>query len=211
MEIELALGSFGRPQAEIIRGCSLIAWDRDIVRDCIDNFAALPDCNVLTVFVSVTSSVRHAHFDQGSILVSGDMTIELNVHGDIVPGEFPRVEVQPIVWYLYLISVDDLLLEDTISITQTIPPGGIIQRSHTVKKTRSQPAEPTVAESSVMFLGYDILDSEAEVFKPSYISRSIVILELVESDMYTSSHVLQANIEHGIVQSSSHQKLQRQI
>lgn len=141
--------------------------------------------------------------------MSRDMTIELNVHSDIVPREFPRVEVQPIIWYLYLISVDDFLLKDAVSITQTISPGGIIQRSHTVKKTRSQPAESAVTESSVMFLGYNILDSESEVFKPSYISRSIEFLELMESDMHTSSHVLQANVEHGIVQSSSHQKLQR--
>ena len=108
--------------------------------------------------------------------MSRDMTIELNVHSDIVPGEFPRVEVQPIVRYLDLISVDDFLFKDTIPITQTVSPGGIIQRSHTVKETRSQPAESAVAESSVMFLRYDILDSEAEVFKPSYIGRSTVFL-----------------------------------
>lgn len=209
LEVELAFGSFGRPQAEIVRGCSLIAWDWDIVRDCIDNFAALPDCNILAIFIPVISSVKLCHLDQTSILVSGDMTIELDVHSDIVPGKFPWVEVQPIVWYLYLVSVDDFLLEDAISITQTISPGGIIQRSHAVKKTRSQPAESAVAESGVMFLGYDILDSESKIFKPSYISRSMVFLELVEGDMHTSGHVLQANIEYGIVQGSSHQKLQR--
>ena len=85
----------------------------------------------------------------------------MNVHSDIVPGKFPRVEVQPIVWYLYLISVDNFLLKDTISITQAISPGRIIQCSHTVKKTCSQPAETAVAESSVMLLGYDILNPEA--------------------------------------------------
>ena len=85
----------------------------------------------------------------------------MNVHGDIVSGKFPRVEVQPIVRYLYLISVDNFLLKDTISITQAISPGRIIQRSHTVKETRSQTTETAVAESSVMLLGYDILDPEA--------------------------------------------------
>lgn len=209
LEVELAFGSFGRPQAEIVRGCSLIAWDWDIVRDCIDNFAALPDCNILAVFIPVKSSVKLCCVGQTSILVSGNMAIELNVYSDIVPRKFPRVKVQPIVWYLYLISVDDFLLEDAISITQTIAPGGIVQRSHTVKKTRSQPAESAVTESSVMFLRYNILDSESEVFKPSYMSRSIGVLEPTESDMHTSSHVLQANVEHGIIQSSSHQKLQR--
>lgn len=84
--------------------------------------------------------------------MSRDVTVELNVHRDIVPGEFPRVEVQPIVWYLYLVSVDNLLLEDTISVTQTISPGRVVQSGHAVKETCSQAAEAAVAEGSVMLL-----------------------------------------------------------
>ena len=48
--------------------------------------------------------------------MSRDVTVELNVHSDVMPGEFPRVEVQPVIWYLYLVSVDNLLLKDTISV-----------------------------------------------------------------------------------------------
>ena len=84
--------------------------------------------------------------------MSRDITVELNVYSDVMSRKFPRVEVQPIVWNLYLKPVDDFLLKDTISVTQAISPGGIIQCSHTVEKTRSQPAETAVAESSVMFL-----------------------------------------------------------
>ena len=84
--------------------------------------------------------------------MSSDMTIELNVYSDVVSREFPRVEVQPVVRYLYLEPVDDFLLKDTISITQAVSPGRVIQRSHTVEETRSQPTETAVPESSVMLL-----------------------------------------------------------
>ncbi len=69
--------------------------------------------------------------------MSRDITVELNVHCDIVPGKFPRVKVQPIIWYLYLVSIDDLLLEDAISVTQAISPGRVVHCGHTVKETRS--------------------------------------------------------------------------
>ena len=112
-----------------------------------------------------------------SILVSRDMTVELNIHSNVVPREFPRVEIQPIIWYLHLKPVDDLLLKDTISITQAISPGRVIQRGHTVEKTRSQSAETAIAESSVMLLRDDILNSKAEIFKTSYTRRSILFLK----------------------------------
>lgn len=95
------------------------------------------------------------------------ITVELNIHRDIVSGKFPRVEVQPIVWYLHLVSVDNLLLEDTISVTQPISPGRVIQRGHAVKETGSQAAEAAVAEGSVMLLRYNILDSEAKILETS--------------------------------------------
>ena len=100
--------------------------------------------------------------------MSRDITVELNVNSDVMSRKFPRVKVQPIVWNLYLKPVDDFLFKDTISVAQAISPGWVIQRSHTVEKTRSQPAETAVAESSVMLLRYDILDSKAKVFQTSY-------------------------------------------
>ena len=108
--------------------------------------------------------------------MSRDITVELNVYSDVMSRKFPRVEVQPIVWNLYLKPIDNFLLKDTISVTQAISPGGVIQRSHTVEKTRSQPAETAVAESSVMLLRYDIFDSEAKVFKTSYKDRLVAFL-----------------------------------
>ena len=80
------------------------------------------------------------------------MTVELNVHGDIVSGKLPRVEVQPIVRDFYLISVNDFLFKDAISVTQAISPGRVVEGGHAIKETGSQPAEAAIAESSVMLL-----------------------------------------------------------
>ena len=107
--------------------------------------------------------------------MSGNMTVELDVHGDIVPREFPRVKVQPIIGYFNLVAVDDFLLEDTVSVTQAISPSRVVQCSHAIKETSSQAAETAIAESRVVLLGYDILDSEAQILKTSYRSRSDAI------------------------------------
>ena len=104
--------------------------------------------------------------------MSRNITVELDVHGDIVPRKFPRVEVQPIIGYFNLVAVDDFLLEDTVSITQAISPSRIVHGSHAIKETSSQAAKTTITESRVVFLGYDILDSEAQILKTSYRTRS---------------------------------------
>lgn len=79
-----------------------------------------------------------------------------------MPGELPRVEVQPVVWHLNLVPIDDLLLENTIPVPQTIAPGGEVQRGHGVQETSSQAAETTVSKSSIVLLVNDILNAEAE-------------------------------------------------
>lgn len=115
------------------------------------------------------------------------MTVELNVYGDIVPWKFPRVEVQPVIRYFYLESVDNLLLEDTISVTQAISPGRVIQRGHAVKETCSEPAEAAVTESSVMLLRYNILNAEAEILETSYGSR-LAVYSSAEKYSYLVPH-----------------------
>jgi hypothetical protein len=44
-----------------------------------------------------------------------------------VAGKLPGVEVQPIVWNLDLVTIDNFLLEDTISVSQTVSPSGIVE------------------------------------------------------------------------------------
>ena len=50
----------------------------------------------------------------------------------------PRIKVKPVVWDLDLVSVDDLLLEDTVAVTQAVAPGRIVQRGETVEEAGSE-------------------------------------------------------------------------
>lgn len=78
--------------------------------------------------------------------------------------ELPRIEVKPIVWNLNLVPIDDFLLEDTISISQTVAPSGIVERGETVEETRGEATKTTVTKSSIMLLPDNVLDAEAEIF-----------------------------------------------
>lgn len=63
-----------------------------------------------------------------------------HINDNIVSGKLPRIEVQPIVRNLDLISVDNLLLEDTISISKSIAPSRVVERGERVEETSSQSA-----------------------------------------------------------------------
>jgi hypothetical protein len=90
------------------------------------------------------------------------MTVELDIHPDIVSRKLPRVEVQPVVWDLDLVAIDDFLLEDTVSVTEAIAPGRIIERGQAVEEASGQATQASISESGIMLLTDDILDSEAQ-------------------------------------------------
>ena len=50
------------------------------------------------------------------LLILLDMTIKLNINGDVRSGEFPWIETEPIIRDFDLITVDNFLLENSISI-----------------------------------------------------------------------------------------------
>lgn len=82
--------------------------------------------------------------------------------------ELPGVEVQPVVGHLDLVPVDNLLLEDTIPVTQPIAPGGEVQSSHTVEEASSETTQTTVSKGSIVLLLNNILNAETEVGQTSY-------------------------------------------
>ena len=59
------------------------------------------------------------------------------VDSHIVPGEFPGVEVKPVVGHFDLVAVDNLLLEDAVAVPQTVAPGRVIQAGETVEEASS--------------------------------------------------------------------------
>ena len=71
------------------------------------------------------------------MLTSADITY---IDGDIVSREFPRVEVEPVVWDLHLVAVDYLLFEDAITIPQAVAPGRVVQGCKAVEEARGEAA-----------------------------------------------------------------------
>lgn len=89
------------------------------------------------------------------------VSIELNVDSDVMSRKFPGVEVQPIVWDFNLITVDDLLFENTVLVSESIAPGWVVHGGQAVKETSCEAAKTSVTERSIMFLRDHILDPEA--------------------------------------------------
>ena len=86
-----------------------------------------------------------------------------HIDGHVMTGKLPRVKIQPVVWNLNLVSVNDLLLEDAISISKAVTPCGIVQGGKAVKEASSQATQATVSEGSIVLLGDNILDPEAKL------------------------------------------------
>lgn len=100
---------------------------------------------------------------------------------------------QPIIRNFDLVSVNNLLLENTIAVSQSVPPGGIVETGKTVEETSRQSAQAAVAQGGVVLLADDVLDAEAEISEPAL------------------GDVLLADVEHGVVEGPAHEELQAQV
>jgi len=82
--------------------------------------------------------------------------------------ELPWVKVQPVIRYLNLIPVNDLLLEDTITVAQTVAPSRVVQACEAVEKAGGEAAQAAISQSGVVLLFNDVLDPETKFGKASY-------------------------------------------
>jgi len=90
---------------------------------------------------------------------------ETYINDDIMSRELPWIEVQPIVRDLDLISIYDFLLENTITVSQSVAPRRVVQRGQTVEETSRKTAQTSITKRSVVLLLDNILDTEAKVRK----------------------------------------------
>jgi len=104
------------------------------------------------------------------LLILPNVSVELDFDSHIMTWEFPWVKVQPVVWDLHLVSIDDLLLEDTISVSKSVSPGWVVQCCETVEEACSKPSKTAIAEGSIMFLRDDVLNPEPKLGKSIYTS-----------------------------------------
>jgi trehalose-6-phosphatase len=119
-----------------------------------------------------------------------------------VSGELPRVKVEPVIWDFDLITIDNFLLEDTVSVTKTITPCRVVERGKTVEEAGGQSPKATIPKRCIMFLGDDILDPETEIGKTIFeVSKRTSSRHV---DFHTSCNIFQSHIQHCIVQCSAH-------
>ena len=96
--------------------------------------------------------------------LSANISVELYVDGHIMSREFPRVEVQPVIRDLNLVSINELLLKNTISVAKSISPCWHVHSGHTVQKAGCKTTKATVTKRCIVLLRYDIFNPEAQFF-----------------------------------------------
>ena len=140
-----------------------------------------------------------------------------------MPRELPRVEIKPVVWNLHLVSINDLLLEDAVTVPQAIAPGWVVQRRKTVEEARSEASQPAIAEGSIVFLLDDILDPEPQLGETSLGTAGLVYAlfsfpypplntnVLKPGRSPTFSYILGTDIEHRVVERPPHEELQAEV
>lgn len=80
-------------------------------------------------------------------------------------GKLPRVGVEPVVWDLDLVPIDDLLLEDAVPVPQPIAPGWIVEGGEAVEEASGESPQAAVAKGSIVFLPNDVLNAETEILE----------------------------------------------
>lgn len=94
------------------------------------------------------------------------MATYINSH--VVARKLPGVKVQPVVGNFNLVSVDNLLLENAVTVAKTVSPGGVVERGETVEEAGGKATKTAVSESSVVFLGNNVFNSETKIGKAGW-------------------------------------------
>lgn len=90
--------------------------------------------------------------DYARLLGFSYIAIKVNVNSDIVPRELPWVEIKPVIRDLNLISIDDLLLKDTIPVAESVTPSRKVHRRHTIEEARGKSSKTTISKRCIVFL-----------------------------------------------------------
>ena len=134
-----------------------------------------------------------------------DPAVELDINRYIASRKFPRVEVKPVIRDFDLVSIFNLLLKDTVSVSQAVAPCCIVERGHRVEEASCESAETTIAESRIVLLLDNVFNSETQLTE-ALCSKLVQYVGLLV--LHTFCCVLQTYVKHSIVQSSAHQEFQ---
>ena len=125
LAVQVFPGVFGPPQAQRIDGVVMIANDRNVVRDGADRRIIFVNAFELSVF-------RRPHVG---------VAAEADVYGLIYSLDFPGIAVdQPVVRKLYLLAVDDALVEQPVLVADAASVSRQLQRRQGVDEAGCQTA-----------------------------------------------------------------------
>ena len=125
-----ALRGAGAPQAQTVDGGGVIAHQRHVVGNSLDR--------VVADVTEHRAAVLVAHFD---------VTVEVHFAGILHYGHFPHVAVaQPVVRQLDLLTVHNLLAEQTVFIADGAAHRGQVKGRQRVHEARCQTAQTAVAQ-----------------------------------------------------------------
>ena len=155
---------------------------------------------VVTGDLHVAGDRQHAgvvlvHHHQMSVVPAGaDLAAEVDLLRLLQLGQQPRIaQLHPVVRQLHLLSLHDLLLEDTQLIADGIAGGGDLQRGHAVQIAGGQTSQTAVAQTGVRLHVENIRRLEAQLADGG------------------GQIVQQLQIEGVFHQAAPHEKLQRQV
>jgi len=139
-------GRSGAPETEVDCVLCAKARDRSIIGSGNDNMAALPAMTDLTR--------THNTADRATKL-------DLVVH--ITTADLPRVAtLKPVVRNFSLLAVDNVLLEHSKLIADTIAPGRIVQSGKRVEETGSKTTKTTRTKSCISLFVIEVLEVAAK-------------------------------------------------
>ena len=151
LEVEGLLARLGAPEAQAVDGLALIAHDGHVVRDGLDELAALLGVPELATLA----------------LVTHDVAAEAHVDGALGVLGLPREAlVEPVVGDLHLTAALDLLLEEAVLVAHAVAEAQDALGGHGVEEARGEAAQATVAQARVLLLGDKLVEVDAHGLEP---------------------------------------------
>lgn len=137
LEIEFSTGSFAGPETQIVGSRSIKSRNWDIIGDSLDDFTTFPGTALLTLRILILSYMA-VELDLLVISVSQlGQCGETHIYNNIMSWKLPWIEVKPVIGDLNLVSIHNLLLKNTISVSQSITPSWVVEGRQRVQETSS--------------------------------------------------------------------------
>ena len=113
-----------------------------------NQLSTLPNMTSLAIIIT-----KSAFPHPGGLRKLSDPSTEPDGYFNVVTWDFPRiVKRQPIIWEFRLISIDDLLFEDSIIVTDSIAHRGDCQSRKRIKVTSCKSTQTSVSQCRIWLL-----------------------------------------------------------